>query len=334
MKRACAAAAILTAAVTVFLGADPLLNRPETVNGTILIFPDHAKPGIFYYMPAGLALARTFGAPQFFFYKYVYVRPDAGAGSETLAGAVLALSVEFTDETETLRRLKGTSFEYRPVPVDRIKCALSYAEIGTEDPEAAKTTLAERELPWTKKSFTLPLRRESATLLWKIFEERKSTGLSVECEFAFSGYELEENTYKEGERSSRLSLAVPVSMEDNPGLFKVINLADKVAFNYRRMSVLCFDFANGTNGETVKLTAEIEIVTAKGQRDFKTVSFAAGTEPQQDLEFAVPEAKGGRYRYRVTRTTGDGRAEKTDWAEGDDTFLDLTTYEIAVKDKT
>jgi hypothetical protein len=329
MKRLAGFAGLFFAGAAVFLGADPLLSRPETVGGTILIYPDHAKPGIYYYVPRSLALARTFGSPQFFFYKYVYVK----AGAQTLAGAVLALSVEFADDTAELRRLKGPSFEYRPVAFSRVKCDLSYSEIGTDAAQPAPQTLAERELPWAKKSFTLPLRRESATLLWKIFEERKATGLSVECEFAFGGYELdEEGAFKEGSRTGRMSLAVPVSMQDDPGLFKVINLADKVAFNYRRMSVLCFDFANGTNGDVIKITAEIDIVTAKGQKDFKTVAFAPGSETQQDLEFSIPEAKGGRYRYRVTKITKDGRAERTAWADGDDTFLDLTTYEIAVKD--
>ena len=315
------------------LFADPLLSKPETVGGRILIFPDHKTPNVYYYVPAGLALVRSFDKPQFFFYKYVYVKADAPEGPQTIAGGVLALAVEFTDETETLRNAKGPGFEYRPVPIDKLTCVLSYSRLEPGDPEEKKEELAKKELLWTKKSFTLPLRRDSASFLWKIFEDAKATGLSIECEFTFGGYEIDdEGKLKEGERDQRLSFAVPVSMTADPGLFKLVNLTDKISFNYRRMSVLCFDFVNGTNGETVKITAEVEILTAKKQRDFKTITFMSGSEPQVDLEFNIPEAKGGTYKYRVTRIFSDGRSVKGEWKAGGETFLDLSTYDIAVKD--
>jgi len=311
-----------------------LLTRPETVGGRILIFPDHQNRNVYYYVPTGLDLTQAFGRPQFFFYKYVYVNQDAAGGAQTTAGGVLALTVRFKDETEALRILKGLSFEYRPVPFEAVNFILSYTRIEPESQEAKTEDLAAKKILWTNKSFTLPLARDSASYLWKIFEEKKATGLSVECEFTFSGYELgDEGKLLDGQRAGRLSFAVPVSMETDADLFKVVNLADKISFNFRRMSVLCFDFVNGTNGDMVKMTAEVEILTAKKQRDSRTVSFAAGSEPQVDLEFNIPEAKGGTYRFRVTKVHADGRSEKSEWKEGTDAFLDLSTYKIAVKDK-
>jgi hypothetical protein len=324
--------ALLASAAVSDLFADPLLTRPETVGGRILIYPDHKAPNVYYYVPAGLTLVRSFDEPQFFFYKYIYVKADAPEGPQTIAGGVLTLAVEFADETEALRSAKGAGYEFRPVPIEKLTCVLSYTRLETEGQEEKKEELAKKELLWAKKSFTLPLGRDSASFLWKIFEDGKATGLSVECEFTFGGYELDdEGKLKDGERDGRLSFAVPVSMAAMPGLFKVVNLADKVSFNYRRMSVLCFDFANGTSGDVAKITAEIEILTAKKQRDFKTVSFTAGSEPQVDLAFDIPEAKGGTYRYRVTRIFGDGRAAKSDWKTGGEMFLDLSTYDIVAK---
>jgi hypothetical protein len=315
------------------LRADPLFSRPETVDGRILLFPDHRTPNVYYYVPAGLALVRSFGRPQFFFYKYVYVKADAPGGPQTIAGGVLTLAVEFADETEVLQKARGTAYEFRPVPIDALTCVLSYSRIEAQGGEE-KEELAKKELLWTKKSFTLPLGRDSASYLWKIFEDGKATGLSVECEFGFKGYELDdEGKLKDGERSGRLSFAVPVAMAADPDLFKVVNLADKISFNYRRLSVLCFDFVNGTAGKTVKLAVEVEILTAKKQRDFQTVTFTAGSEPQADLAFDIPEAKGGTYRYRLTRTYADGRSEKGEWQEGGDMFLDLSTYDIVEKDR-
>jgi hypothetical protein len=334
MKRAAAVLMFLALGWALASGllADPLLSKPETVGGRILIFPDHKAPNVYYYVPAGLALVRSFDKPQFFFYKYVYVKADAPEGPRTIAGGVLTLAVEFADETEALRKAKGAAYEYRPVPVDKLTCVLSYTRLEAEGQEKQKEELAKKELLWTRKSFTLPLGRDSASYVWKIFEDGKATGLSVECEFTFGGYEFDdEGKLKAGERDSRLSFAVPVSMTADPGLFKLINLADKISFNYRRMSVLCFDFVNGTNGKVSKITAEVEILTAKKQRDFKTVTFVAGSEPQMDLEFNIPEAKGGTYRYRVTRIFEDGRSEKGGWKEGGDMYLDLSSYEIEGK---
>lgn len=315
------------------LFADPLLSKPETIGGRILIFPDHKAPNVYYYVPAGLALVRLFGQPQFFFYKYVYVKADAPEGQQTIAGGVLALTVEFTDETETLRKAKGAACDFRPVPIDTLTCVLSYTKLESAGTGEKKEELAEKEFLWTRKSFTLPLSRDSASYLWQIFRDDKATGLSIECGFTFGGYELDdEGKLKDGERDARLSFAVPVSMTADPGLFKLINLADKVSFNYRRMSVLCFDFVNGTNKDTVKVAAEVEILTARKQRDFRTVGFLAGTEPQVDLKFDIPEARGGTYRYRVIRYFSDGRSEKGEWKTGGEVFLDLSTYDIEAVD--
>jgi hypothetical protein len=336
MRRAAVAIGLLAGlagAAGTALFADPLLSRPETVDGRILIFPDHRTPNLFYYVPAGLALVRTFGQPQFFFYKYVYVKMDAPEGPQTIAGGVLTLAVEFTDETEALRRAKGAAAEFRPVPIEALTYALSYTRLEPEGGGEKTEELAQNKVLWTRKSFTLPLGRDSASYLWKIFEDGKATGLSIECEFGFKGYEFDdEGKLKDGERSARLSFAVPVSMAADPALFKVVNLADKVSFNYRRLSVLCFDFVNGTNRRTVKLTVEVEILTAKKQRDLRTVTFMAGSEPQMDLAFDIPEAKGGTYRYRLTRTFADGRSEKGEWTAGGEMFLDLTSYDIVDKD--
>lgn len=332
MRRAAAAVgllALVAGAGGTALRADPLLSRPETVDGRILVFPDHRAPNVYYYVPAGLSLVRNFGRPQFFFYKYVYVKADAAGGPETIAGGVLTLSVEFADETEALRRAKGPAPEFRPVPIEELTCVLSYSRLEPEGGGEKAEELAQKKLLWTRKSFTLPLGRDSASYLWKIFEDGKATGLSVECSFDFKGYELDdEGQLKDGVRSARLSFAVPVSMAGDPGLFQVVNLADKVSFNYRRLSVLCFDFVNGTAGDMVKLSVEVEILTAKKQRDFRTVAFAAGSEPQVDLAFDIPEAKGGTYKYRLTRVRADGRSEKGEWTAGGEMFLDLSTYEI------
>jgi len=333
MNRATAVLGLLVLLAGMGLSADPLLTRPETAGGRIIIYPDHRDPKVFYYVPGELVLARAFGSPQFFFYKYVYVKPGAPEGAQTLAGGVLTLTIEFKDETEALKALKGASFEFRPVPIESMTCVLGYHPVEGEPQEAGREDLARKKLLWTQKSFTLPLKRESASYLWGVFEGDKAAGLSVDCEFSYGGYEIDdEGKLKAGARDGRLSLGVPVSMAADPGLFKLVNLAGKIAFNYRKLSVLCFDFVNGTSGDLAKITAEIEILTARKQRDFKTVSFTADSEPQMDLEFDIPEAKGGKYRYRLTRVRTDGRSEKGEWTESDDMFLDLSTYDFSIDD--
>jgi hypothetical protein len=321
------------------LKADPVLTRPETVANKIIIYPDHKTPGLFYYVPTRLLLSQTFGQPNFFFYKYVYVKDQGLSDPRTTTGGVLTISVEFGDDTEILKKEKGGQFEYRPVPVETIDVSLSYT--GLEDNEnkdksgEQKTTLGSNRVLWTGKSFAFPLSGVSASYLWKIYEEKKGAGLSVECSFNYGGYEIDqEGKLQPAERSGRLSLEVPVSMEQYPELFKVINLAQKFSFNLRKLSVICFDFVNGLNGDTVKMTVEVESTTARGQKDVKSVVFSAETEPQFNLEFNVPEARGGKYRFRITRVYADGRVERSNWQEGDSAFLDLSTYELVIKDNS
>ncbi len=319
------------------LRADPVLTRPETVAGRIIVYPDHRSSKLFYYVPTRLRLSETFGKPNFFFYKYVYVKDQGTDEPRTTAGGVLTLSVEFSDETEILKREKGEQFEYRPVQVETIELSLSYTGLenleNQEKTSEEKKTLGSNKILWTGKSFTFPLSAASASYLWKIYEEKKAAGLSLECSFSYGGYDIDqEGKLQPGERSGRLSLEVPVSMEQTPDLFQVINLAQKFSFNYRKLSVICFDFVNGLNGNMVKMTVEVESTTARGQKDTKMVTFSADSQPQYNLEFKVPETRGGKYRYRVTRVYADGRSERGEWQEGDNAFLDLSTYELVIKE--
>jgi hypothetical protein len=334
-KKAAGLLVLLLLQGLVGLVADPVLTRPETVANRIIIYPDHQSSKIFYYVPSSLRLSQTFGQPNFYFYKYVYVRDQGGDTPRTTAGGVLTLAVEFGDDTEFLKKEKGAGFEYRPVPVESLEISLSYTGLEKkqdQEDSTDKKSLGSNKVLWTGKSFTFPLSRESASFLWGIYEEKKASGLSVECSFSYGGYEInEEGKFQPGERSGRFSLDLPVSMEKNPDLFQVINLAQKFSFNYRKLGVICFDFVNGLNGNMVKMTVEVESTTARGQKDTKMVTFSADSQPQYNLEFNVPEAKGGKYRYRIIRVYADGRLARSDWQEGENAFLDLSSYELVIK---
>lgn len=313
------------------LKADPLLSQGRIVGDRILVFPDHAAPNVFYYVPTKLELTEAYGKPQFFFYKYVYIKSDSSGETERMAGGVLTLSVEFGDESAALKEMMGEQLEFKPVPVEELKCVLNYSVFDGE--EKKEEELSERKTPWTKKSFTIPLSRTTAPYLWEIFEKEKSLGLSMDCEFTYSGFELKEKKFEDAQRTDRMAFPVGVSMTEYPDLFTVINLANKVSFNFREMAVLCFDFVNETNPDMMRKIVEIEIQTARGQRDFRRIYFARDSETQQDLEFDIPEKKGGIYRYRITKINKDGRTQRGEWLEGNDYYLDVSEYEILVKDE-
>ena len=315
----------------VYVHADPLLSKGRIIGDRIMVFPDHATPNVFYYIPTGMDLTQAYGKPQFFFYKYVYIRSDSSGETQKMAGGVLTLSVEFSDESAELKKMMGESLEFKPIPVEELKCVLNYSVFEGE--EKTEEELSQRKTPWTKKNFTIPLSRKTAPYLWEIFEGEKALGLSMDCEFTFSGYELKEDKYEEAKRTDRMAFPVGVSMAEFPDLFKVINLANKVSFNFRYMTVLCFDFVNQTNPDVIRKVVEIEIQTARGQRDFKRIYFSEDSETQQDLEFDIPEKKGGTYRFRITSVLKDGRTQRTEWKEGNDFYLDVSEYEILVKDE-
>jgi len=314
------------------------LSKPEVMAGKFLIYPDYHHPEIFYYVPTRLSLVKTYGQPQFFFYKYIYVKQGSTVEPQTVAGGVLALAIEFADDSEIISQLKGKMAEIRPVSIEKIKCTLNYEsleDITKVESNRAKENLAERQIIWARKGFTLSLSRYSAQFLWQIFEGDKATGLTVECEFEYKGYELDaEGKIVEGARWARISFPVPISLKQNPELFKVINLAEKFSFNYRRLTILCFDFVNKLNDKVAKIIVEVGITTARGQRDFKTVTFTADSDSQIDLEFKIPEVRRGKYLYRITRIYEDGHEERSAWIEGSDMFLDISTYGLAeVKNK-
>jgi hypothetical protein len=310
--------------------ADPLLSQGKIIGDKIMVFPDHATPNVFYYVPTGLKLTQAYGKPQFFFYKYVYIKSDPSGETERMAGGVLTLSVEFRDESTELKEMMGRNLEFTPIPVDELKCSLNYSVFDGE--EKKEEELSQRKAPWTKKNFTLPLSRKTAPYLWEIFEGEKALGLSMDCEFTYSGYALKEGKYEEAQRTDRMAFPLDISMTEYPDLFTVINLANKVSFNYRYMNVLCFDFVNETNPDVIRKNVEIEIQTARGQKDFKRIYFSKDSETQQELEFDIPEKKGGTYRFRVTTILKDGRIQRSEWQEGDDFYLDVSEYEILVKD--
>ncbi len=342
--------------------ADPVLNQGRTIGEKLIIFPDHSNPKAFYYVPSSFQISEAYGKPQFFFYKYVYIRSDVSGSSESTAGGVLSLSLEIRDERAELEKVMGKGFEFKVIPIDTMISTLMYSKIGeiadtgsaetgsnsgdpeesegqrNEDPdrsgevEGSGQKLGQRKAPFTKKSFSIPLNRESASYLWKLFEEKKVIGLSIDCEFTSSGYELSEGKYSDAERTDRMSFPIQISMERYPDLFKLINLANKVSFNYRTMSVLCFDFVNETNPDVLKKSVEVRIETAKGQKDFKTVTFSRDSDPQQELTFNLPEKKGGSYRFRVMTIFKDGRSEKGEWKESNDSYLDISEYELFIKE--
>ncbi len=311
--------------------ADPLLSQGRMISDRIMVFPDHATPNVFYYVPTKLDLTRAYGKPQFFFYKYVYIKSDSSGETERMAGGVLTLSVEFSDESAELMEMMGRNLEFKPIPVEELICVLNYSVFDGEEKE--EEMLSQRKTPWTKKNFTIPLSRKTAPYLWEIFEGEKSLGLSLDCEFTYSGFELKEGKFEEAQRTDRMAFPVALSMKEYPDLFKVINLADKISFNYRQMTVLCFDFVNETNPDVMRKIVEIEIETARGQRDSQRIYFSKDSETQQDLEFDIPEKRGGTYRYRITNISHDGRAKRGEWQQGNDFYLDVSEYEILVKDK-
>lgn len=311
--------------------SDPILNQGRMLDDRIMIFPDHVSPKVFYYVPVQLKLTQSYDKPEFFFYKYVYIKPDSSEETERMAGGVLAFSVEFSDETGKLKEIMGEEYVFKPVQVESLRCVLNLSVLEGE--EAREEELARQEFPWTKKNFTLSLSRMTAPYLWEIFKEEKTLGLSLDCDFSYSGFELKEGKYEEAKRSDRLAFPVTVSMQEYPELFQVINLAEKGSFNYRRMEVICFDFANAVNQDLMRKTVEIEIETARGQRDFKRIDFTEESEVQQVLEFDIPEKKGGTYRYRIIQVFHDGRSQRSEWIQGDDYYLDVSEYEIIVKDK-
>jgi hypothetical protein len=200
---------LLTAAVVAVTGvlsvtpafATPDLRQPRTA-GALTVYPDHARPTLFYYPPGELTIAVKDGAFDVHLLHARYTGSAAtGDRGATMVRSIFTLRLVMNGPTPleltaarrelTATIVGGGAIELRPLPIRRLESAIVYASATStaalpaghaEDTDAPKS----RDGYWTERIYTLGLDATDAQLLSEALE-RGSLALSVGYAFLADG---------------------------------------------------------------------------------------------------------------------------------------------------
>jgi hypothetical protein len=203
-----AVVATATAAVTAVTAtpafATPDLRQPRTA-GALTVYPDHARPTLFYYPPGELTIAVKAGAFDVHLLHARYTGSAAtGDRGATMVRSIFTLRLvmngptplELTAARRELTASVGAgagagAIELRPLPIRRLESAIVYASASStaalpaghaEETDAPRP----RDGYWTERIYTLGLDATDAQLLSEALE-RGSLALSVGYAFLADG---------------------------------------------------------------------------------------------------------------------------------------------------
>jgi hypothetical protein len=338
-------AAVAFAAGSAAAQARPNLDAPRTVSG-LTIYSDDARPGLFYYGPGALAVARDAeGRPDVHFLAVRYTGTAATADrGRTIARGLITFTV--TQEAprasaiDAARRALGVGAlgagaELRPLPIRRLDAALDYAAPGqVQDPtelpaghfEDAEDA-PQAEGAWTTRSYTLGLDAPAADLFGSALTKGQLV-ISVAYSFHAEGVDADGKEVKD--RTVRAS-AFDVGLDVNrwPDLIRKVDLNERVPPDYPLLDVYCYDFRDALHPGLYEKQVEVEAEGVGGRPVSARVRFG---QDQPDLyasglRFRVAVRLDRPYRYRVTAVAADGTSTLGAWQARDswNQLLDVTT---------
>jgi hypothetical protein len=200
-----------TAIAFVFLTAAPAFATPDLrqprIVGSLTVYPDHARPALFYYPPGELTIAVKDGAfdVHLLHARYTGSAATGDRGARMVRSIFtlrlvmngptpLELTAARRELTASIGAGAGGAIELRPLPIRRLESAIVYAS-SASGPSATALPAGhaeETEAPrprdgyWTERIYTLGLDATDAQLLSEALE-RGSLALSVGYAFLADG---------------------------------------------------------------------------------------------------------------------------------------------------
>jgi len=312
--------------------ARPDWGRPREVSGRVL-YPDHERPRLWYYVPAEPRLADRDGAPAFRFDLFRYVgRQETGDAGAHRVRAVLSLELEREDAgVDELRRglAEPNAVELRRVPADRVETALEYAHVEAEaEATSASARLeggvlhgvdasdaAAHDGAWTQRRYTVALQPLTADLFWQGFETDRLL-LSASYRQTSMGVVWDEAAGRFVPRDKVWSSSVPirVSRRRHPQLFTRHETWATLRMAQTRLLVLCYDFVDEKPTPLHRVDVEVKIRTKRRQEYVEPVRFEAGQAVyEREVSFRLAKDLDEPYAVRVTRLYVDRPREQSDW---------------------
>jgi hypothetical protein len=341
--------ATLPAALAAPAAARPNLDEPRPL-GSLILYPDDQKPGLLYYGPGELGVARAAdGRPDIHFLQMRYTGSAVGGDrGRILYQSILGFRVTHlppsASDLQAARKSVPGAVELRPLPIRRLDATLVYASVGqpagegtplpgghfeaAEDPAAASPGAF-----WTSRSYVLGLDAATAELFGHALA-RGQVVLSVS--YSFSAAEeppAKEAPAKEPRVVRAGAFAITVDAARWPDVLKRVDVNERMPPGYPVLDVYCYDFG-GRAAALYEKQVEIEAESPGGGTVTARARFG---RDQADLyarsvRFGLAVRLDRPYRYRVTEVAEDGTSAATPWRARQSwaELLDITTPADAI----
>ncbi|PYQ06976.1 MAG: hypothetical protein DMF82_04875 [Acidobacteria bacterium] len=321
------AGALVTALAPAAAGR-PNLDAPRPL-GSLTLYSDDQRPGLFFYGPGELAVVRGGdGRPDLHFIQMRYtgsvVTADRGRILQrSLLSFRVAMQAPSAADLQAARRSLAPGpapIEFRPLPIQRLEAALVYAPVGrAEEASLPPGHFEEGEADaskapgtfWTSRSYMLGLDPETSELFGGALAKGQ-----VVLSMSYSFYAVGAGSEPSKPRVVRAgAFAISVDAARWPDFLRRVDINERVPPGYPLLDVYCYDFRDALRPALYEKQVEVE---AEGVGGRAVVAGARFGRDQPDLyarsvRFGVGVRLDRPYRYRVTETADDGTSAIGAW---------------------
>ncbi|HSL17296.1 MAG TPA: hypothetical protein VLB51_05255 [Methylomirabilota bacterium] len=312
--------AILTVAAVLVVAwpaaGHPVLDEGRRTGGG-WCFPDHRERGVWWLAPPAPRLADIDGEPavDFTVYHYQGARATADDG-QAWGGALLQFTLEapaIGAEATAARRALGSVAELRPLPAAVVDAEVVFAGVNSARPATADDG---PETPqagaWQRRSFSLALTPEEVAA---VHDAWRAGSVILSVNLAVSVYGFPTRPERDGDEPLLApvvidSVPITVDPEENPDLFRILELDATVPLAYTTIELGCAELAEGSGlADLVRVIATVEAEAVNGDLISLELRFTPTTPQVQAIRFDRAVRVEHGYELRIVRVYSSGRTE-------------------------